>query len=299
MFVLCPHCQFLVALDPASGQPPPRCPRCDALLQAQSEGTASPPAESPPAQEAGAEATEPAAAQEAFDTAQMSSDGDDALKALDDSGIAACPADPDSELADARTTATPEANSGSDAPLPAGPLDTAHKYDPSFVRVQTAETTLAARRRWPMPASIIGLALLLLLQMVLADRAQLAADPHWRPALSTLCRMLRCSLPAWHEPAAFTLLDRDVRPDPRNPGALRVTASFRNDAHWPQPWPALLLTLSDVDGRVAGTRLFAPREYLAAATATRNGLASGQSASIAMEVMEPTARIVAFTFDFR
>ena len=33
MFVLCPHCQFLVALDPASGQPPLRCPRCEEALQ--------------------------------------------------------------------------------------------------------------------------------------------------------------------------------------------------------------------------------------------------------------------------
>lgn len=149
-----------------------------------------------------------------------------------------------------------------------------------------------------MLASITGLALVLVLQMLLADRAQLAADARWRPALERLCGVLQCSLPAWREPAAFTLLDRDVRPDPRHPGALRVTASFRNDARWPQPWPSLLLTLSDVDGHVAGARVFAPREYLDT-TATRNRLVSGQSASIAMEVMEPPSQIVAFTFDFR
>src|SRR5688572_26010311 len=33
MFVLCPHCQFLVALDPVSGIPPQRCPRCEVALQ--------------------------------------------------------------------------------------------------------------------------------------------------------------------------------------------------------------------------------------------------------------------------
>ena len=32
MFILCPHCQFLVAIDPASGLPPAQCPRCGKAL---------------------------------------------------------------------------------------------------------------------------------------------------------------------------------------------------------------------------------------------------------------------------
>jgi hypothetical protein len=60
----------------------------------------------------------------------------------------------------------------------------------------------------------------------------------------------------------------------------------------------VLLTLSDVDGRVAGARLFTPREY-AAAGATHKAMASGQVARIAMDVVEPAPDIVAFTFDFR
>src|SRR4249919_1804842 len=35
MFVLCPHCQFLVAVDPGSGLPPARCPRCDGNVVAE------------------------------------------------------------------------------------------------------------------------------------------------------------------------------------------------------------------------------------------------------------------------
>ncbi len=116
--------------------------------------------------------------------------------------------------------------------------------------------------------------------------------------LSTLCDILRCRLPAWHEPDAFTLLERDVRPDPQRGGILHVTASFRNDARWAQPWPSLLLTLSDVDGRVAGTRLFTPRDYQASGT-TQKTLASGQDARIAIDILEPTPQVVAFTFDFR
>ncbi|MBO9718150.1 MAG: DUF3426 domain-containing protein [Pseudoxanthomonas sp.] len=151
-----------------------------------------------------------------------------------------------------------------------------------------------SRWRWPLVA-LLGL--LLALQILLADRAHLAADPRWRPLLETVCGTLRCSLPAWHEPAAFTMLDRKVRPAPQAPGALRIDATFRNDARWPQPWPALQLALSDADGRVLGSRVFQPADYLGAAPTTL--LSPGQSAQITFVVREPAPGTVAFSFEFR
>src|SRR5690606_11292379 len=98
-------------------------------------------------------------------------------------------------------------------------------------------------RRWVMPAAIVGLAVLLAVQWLLADRARLAADPAWRPVVARACALLRCSLPPWREPAAFELLERDVRPHPQRADTLRITASFRNNAAWPQAWPEVVLTL--------------------------------------------------------
>ena len=183
------------------------------------------------------------------------------------------------------------------AATPAPRVAARGRATPSFVRVPVAGTSRDHRRGWRKPAAIAALALLLSLQLLLADRAQLAASARWRPLVSALCGALQCSVPAWHEPGAFTLLHRDVRPHPTLPGVLHVSATFRNDARWPQPWPALLLTLSDIDGRSVGARAFAPRDYLGD-TPTRSGLASGQSATVAMDIIEPAPRIVAFTFDF-
>jgi hypothetical protein len=56
-------------------------------------------------------------------------------------------------------------------------------------------------------------------------------------------RALRCSVPAWREPAAFHVTSRDVRPHPTAAGVLLVTATFRNDARFAQPWPRLQLSL--------------------------------------------------------
>jgi hypothetical protein len=148
--------------------------------------------------------------------------------------------------------------------------------------------------RWTWPL-IAALALLLVVQLLLADRARLAGDARWRPLLEQVCGALQCELPPWQEPSAFTMLDRKVRP--ATPGALRVDATFRNDARWAQPWPALQLALSDADGRILGSHVFQAQDYLGAAPATR--LAPGQSAQITFLVQEPAPGTVAFSFEFR
>lgn len=156
------------------------------------------------------------------------------------------------------------------------------------------------RHGWRWPAAVALLSLLLVLQLLLAQRDTLAADARWRPAMSMLCAALRCTLPPWREPTAFTMLSRDVRAHPSAPGALLVHASFRNDARWPQPWPRLVLTLSNIDGRIVGARAFAAREYLGTdAAATPHALAPGQTAAVTLAVVEPAPDIVAFSFEFR
>lgn len=183
------------------------------------------------------------------------------------------------------------------APTPV-PAPASSKAAPSFARVRAPAAAASGQRRWLLPALIAGLSLLLALQWVLADRGQLAADARWRPLVAQLCGVLRCSLPPWREAGAFTLLDRDVRPHPSVPGALRVSATFRNDARWAQAWPEVVLTLSDVEGRAVGARAFAASEYLGTMP-MQNEIASGQAATIRMDVLEPAPRIVAFAFDFR
>lgn len=158
----------------------------------------------------------------------------------------------------------------------------------------------APKRRndyWRWFATIF-LAAALSLQIAVADRTRLAADPTWRPRIERLCGVLRCELPPWRELAALHVTSRDIRPHPTVPEALLVTASFRNDAHFGQAWPQLELSLADMNGDALGLRRFSPREYLGAAPATAL-LAPGQSASIALEILDPGKRAVAFDFEFR
>ena len=59
------------------------------------------------------------------------------------------------------------------------------------------------------------------------------------------------------------------------------------------------MSLSDIDGRVLGTRAFTPNEYLGDAAGTQPSLAPGQTAAISLAVVEPAPGVVAFSFDFR
>jgi hypothetical protein len=141
------------------------------------------------------------------------------------------------------------------------------------------------------------LALLLVLQAAVADRARLAADRTWRPRIVALCAVLRCTVPPWRETKAFRVTSNEFRPHPSLPGVLVVSASFRNDAPFAQPWPQLQLSLQNLDGEALGLRRFAPAEYLGAAPASAE-IGAGQSASIRLEILDPGKRAVAFGFEF-
>lgn len=217
-----------------------------------------------------------------------------------DAGAAptAAPTDADADADAAASTAQAPADHNHEAPpAPAAAVTAATQapsHAPGFLRVPV-ERLRTPRWQW---ATVAILGMLLLLQIALADRARLAADAGHRPWVAALCGVLRCSLPAWHEPSAFTMVSRDVRPVLGQPGALQVVASLRNDARWAQTWPRLRLSLSDADGRVIGTAVFSASQYLGAEGTADGLIEPGQSAQIAFRVREPAASTVAFTFEF-
>ena len=163
---------------------------------------------------------------------------------------------------------------------------------PSFIR--EAAPRRSRRGEW---IALIVLLLALLAQLFFSQRAQLAADARWRPLVVAACGALGCSVPAWREPTAFSMLSRDVIAVPGRPGVLRVQASFRNDAAWPQPWPALVLALSNAEGQPLGMRRFLPRDYLGDAP-KQSLLVPGQATQLAFDIVEPAPGVVAFDFRF-
>lgn len=296
MFINCPYCRALVATDPVTDQAPPHCPHCDSLLrrdpsQPETDGIED---ERPPldlVELLNTPFDAPAAPTQETATASAAIDAD-AREAIAEDDIVASGIDAASPAADDTATDTDTAAT----PAAVGPRVRAGRALPSFVR-RHPRTPAGPRERW-LPIAVVVLAFALVLQLLLADRARLASDARWRPLLHAVCGVLRCDLPPWREPTAFTLLQRDVRQHPTRPGALRVTATFRNDARWPQPWPRLTLKLSDANGRTAGERSFRAEDYLGGPPSQAE-LGSGESAAVAMDILEPAPGIVGYDFGFR
>jgi predicted Zn finger-like uncharacterized protein len=149
--------------------------------------------------------------------------------------------------------------------------------------------------RWWAACALLGLSLAA--QAVLAQRAELAQDPRYRPWLQRLCGAVGCSLPQYSAPSQIALLSRDVSPHPSVPDALLITASFRNEAPWAQTWPALEISMSDLEGSLVALRRFRPPEYLGQPP-ERDTLAPGESAVVELEVRDPGNQAIAFEFSF-
>ena len=310
MFFSCPHCRDLVVTDRETNLPPVLCPRCGGVLRKETtnatakgkpsfasllHGTAATPAVAEvDAPQSTRDAVDVAATDmtdnESSDKAEATIERKSLTDALDDES-------PSVER-DERETIDPAPDEiATEAPASPAPSPATQYQGPSFTRQRAQPATPAHTAKWQW-AALVVLAMLLALQVMVADRARLAADASWRPMISSLCGLVGCSVPTWHQPGAFAMLSRDVSPIPGTAGGLNVQATFRNDARWPQAWPVLLLSLSDADGRVLGSRAFSPKEYLGAA-ATQTELAPGQSAQIELKLHEPNPDVVAFSFDFR
>lgn len=97
-------------------------------------------------------------------------------------------------------------------PAPVAVQATAVASDaPSFLGSARTRTLPTPRWHWLLVA---GLALLLVLQSVLADRARLAADATQPRMAGHAVRRAALQPACWHEPTAFTMTSREIRPLP-------------------------------------------------------------------------------------
>ncbi len=317
-FVLCPHCEGLLVCDPVSGRPPARCRHCGQMLEDLAESVpgddtaraavhaaqdaaqlAAPAVQAAPgplpitlAASATADTTADTTVHTGITTdAAAHASAADAAIARVPNADANSDANSDAEHADAiaataDASASTSSSAAADSTMPARPA-------PRFA-TQTASPLRASGRSW---ALLAALALLLGAQLLLAQRAALATDARWRPLLLMVCGVLRCQLPAWHDPAAFEMLERNVAAVSGAPGTLAVSARFRQQARWAQAWPILQVQLLDADGRVLAVGRFAASDYLGHAPDAPL-LAPGREVQARVHVREPPGGAVAFQFDF-
>lgn len=142
------------------------------------------------------------------------------------------------------------------------------------------------------------LALILAAQLAWTERAALFRNPQTRPWVAQVCSNLPCHLPLIRDVGKLELVSRDIRPDPATTGALVITATLRNDAAFRQPWPLVVVELSDIDGNPVAMRRFRPAEYMPDPARREAGIPPGATVAVAFEVADPGKRAVNFQFGF-
>lgn len=165
---------------------------------------------------------------------------------------------------------------------------------PQFI-VRPAAPRVRERRWWAAAALLL---VVLLLQLGWVERDRWAADARLRPVLERACTVFGCALPLRHDLSRLALTSREIRPHPSVAGALLISATIRNEADFAQAFPAVRVSLSDLQEHPVATRRFVAHDYLADAGEAQRGLAPQASAVIVFEVADPGREAVAFEFSF-
>jgi predicted Zn finger-like uncharacterized protein len=209
----------------------------------------------------------------------------------------ASPATPPEELTLAAT----------DDDRPAAPKEPARRAD------QAPETLYRDLRRDPVSVgqgrsrlrtalwTLVVVALLgaLVAQVTWFQFDRLSAVPQLRPFYEKGCELAGCQLKPLINVDAIQSRKLVVRTDPDNRTQLIVDAVIINRAAFEQPFPAIALTFSNLNGDVVAQSTFTPEEYLAGEAEALSAMPPETPVRIAISIRDPGRDAVNYNLSFR
>lgn len=162
--------------------------------------------------------------------------------------------------------------------------------------VQTLESRLNGKKLWPILSAVFSL--LLVCQLLIKNFDELAIEPSYRGFYSVFCSIGICELPALQNVNSIRASNLIVRPHPKRQGALIVDAIINNKAPFPQDFPNLLLSFSNIQGKVIASREFKPSEYLQGELKGMQTMPSQSPLHLSMEVVDPGKDALSYQLDF-
>lgn len=130
-------------------------------------------------------------------------------------------------------------------------------------------------------ASLV-LCILLTGQLIYSYRSEISVQvPSARLYLEQYCELLGCTIPPSQQADLLSIESSDLRSDSaEGPGPTTLTAILRNYAPFPQAYPLLELTLTDVQEQTLASHIFKPSEYLGRETRSGQTIAPGQEIEV-------------------
>jgi len=182
-------------------------------------------------------------------------------------------------------------------PLPPAP-DNVQANVPAVILQQWQEEKEAQLRPSSAPWVMGSLFLMLLLvaQTVYFQRDELVRDPQYRDWIIKACEIADCTLAVPYDIKQIDIISHDVRSHPSAKNGLIAATILINNAPFPQPFPLLTLTFSDINGTRLAQRRFTPSEYLDAHTDVDAGMPPDRPVQIELKLMDPGKAAVNFEF---
>lgn len=149
--------------------------------------------------------------------------------------------------------------------------------------------------------SLVILALLgtLIAQVTWFQFDRLAGIPQLRPFYEQACELAGCELKPLINVEAIQSRKLVVRTNPDNRSQLIVDAVIVNRAGFEQPFPAIALTFSNLNGDVVAQSTFTPQEYLADQAADLSTMPRETPVRIAINIRDPGRDAVNYNLSFR
>lgn len=146
---------------------------------------------------------------------------------------------------------------------------------------------------------ILSLLGVLVAQVAWFQFDRLAAIPELRPFYEKACEYAGCDLKPLINVDAIQSRKLVVRTNPDNRNQLIVDAVIVNQAGFEQPFPAIALTFSNLNGDVVAQSTFTPQEYLAGDASDLTTMPRETPVRIAINIRDPGRDAVNYNLNFR
>jgi predicted Zn finger-like uncharacterized protein len=162
---------------------------------------------------------------------------------------------------------------------------------PQFMDEGAQRRIAIIRRLWAY-GCLAGLIVLGVQWVYVYRTAIVAAVPALRPGLQSVCDTLGCQVGYARRIERISITSSSLQP-PANAGAgaaeggpsrLVLAVTLRNRYDKPQPWPALVLQLTDLSDTVVVRKVLRPEDYLPAGAAGAFAAGAEQSISVPIQV---------------
>lgn len=140
-------------------------------------------------------------------------------------------------------------------------------------------------RRWPWTVGALLFSLAWLAQVFYFYRVDIAAQlPGLKPALTSYCDLLKCSIPLPEKANLMSIESSDLVADPLQPNVVTLIALLHNNAEYAQAYPNLELSLTDTQDQILARRVFIPADYIHPGDNEKLGLGANRELSIKLHL---------------